>query len=1177
MTEPSLHQSSQKASPQKALQAQPLNAITLPLSGRHLIEASAGTGKTFNITRLYLRLLLEQQLPVEKILVMTFTRAATAELRARLSREIQRARDEWGQLTGPFYESLQQSLAPEQARALLHRALLCLDEAAVYTIHSFCKRALTQQAFASGISFQANLEADTSTLTMEALEDWYRIQARKPDFAELYGFYPTPAQFAAHWRNTIHSSDEVPPPAMPDPVPAWQAFRDDWPREKAAFLKLNVDNRRAAHTKAAWQALYDEIDDWAGQDWPGEIPPVFLDSELKKDAFKSAKKAEALPSLQTLTETLGTLQKARKAAWAREGILYAREHLGISKDRLDQLDFNDLIRLLRERLQDPEAGPGLAERLAEQFPAALVDEFQDTDPDQYAILQAIYQPPADAQGELFLCMIGDPKQAIYGFRGGDVFAYLKARADAQYHWVMDTNYRSSGGVIRGYNRLFHGGPLDGPGAEVFGFGIQYTPVNTGKPDLPGLSDAAPGRRDFQWGLMPAPPKDNGKPGGFNKDTQAELAEWSALEIRRLLAEARIGSEQGEERALSPGDIAILVRQKGEAEVMQSALTEQGLNAVYLSARDNVMQSPEAASLWRALNGILDLEDDRALTAALATPWLGYDTAALYHLQSDEHAWADTLATISELRQRWLNQGFMSMGLRLLQQHTHPDPHRHERLLTNSLHLLELLQEASQTHHQPRALLHWFQQAMNEAGSEANQLRLENDAHLIQIVTLHGAKGLEYPVVFMPFISYGRPKPKIPPMLVRYHDRGDFSALQALNPDGDQRAWYEEEQIAEEKRLLYVGATRAERRIYLLAAEFNQFDRSPLARCLGVRDFQGLVEQVGAQQEEGHCGILDLTDSRPAPRGGLDDTPEQPPEPATFKGRIERDWWLSSFSALTRNARHGGLSTPDRDQDEPETNAEVPATEEVGEGPEALRFTLARGAEAGNLLHDVLEWLDFRQPDFQGVLTRAADRYPALMNPEQADATQRRQALQHWLEQILATPLPSGARLADLSMEDTLRESAFYFPMAGRQRGQLGRILARHRGSDGVNLPEPPRLKGMLHGFVDLIYQWQGRYYVVDYKSTFLGERLGDYQEPRLTESMQKSYYDLQYLLYSLALHRYLRTRIADYDPQKHLGGVEYLYLRGLSPRSEGGVYHRPADLEALHALDRLFSGQQGAA
>ncbi len=1140
---------------------QPLDAIRLPLQGRHLIEASAGTGKTFNITRLFLRLLLEQELAVENILVMTFTRAATAELKARLSREVQQAHDGWGQLQGEFYEHLQQTLPANRARALLHQALLFMDEAAIYTIHSFCKRALTQQAFASGISFDADLDSDTSQLMMEALEDWYRTQSRRPEFQELQGFYATPEDFAQAWGMTIQASEPLPEPSAPDMHRVWEAFRQAWTDEAQAFQTLNIKNRRKESIKAHWQWLFERLSDLTGAPWPGEVPEVLKDPELHSDALKTDKKKESLPGLQALLGAVKHHEQARKAGWVREGVLYAREHLKKSKDRLDQLDFNDLITLLRERLEAPQAGAVLAGNLLAQFPAALVDEFQDTDPDQYAILRAIYR-----QGDHFLCMIGDPKQAIYGFRGGDVFAYLKARRDAQYQWVMDSNFRSAGGVIEGYNRLFHGAPLSAEeGGDVFGFGIQYTPVKTGKPHLGGLKDPA-GRADFQWGLLPAQEDEKGKPAPYNQEEgMRTLADWTAREIRRLLAEAQMDRDDGQgEQPLSPGDVAILVRQKNQADTMREALSAEGLNSVYRSARENVLQSREAQSLLQALQGILDLEDDRALLAALATPWFGYDSSRLFELQRSAHDWARTLNSITDLRRRWQSQGFMSMALRLLQHHARPDPERHERHLTNSLHLLELVQQASQKHHQPRELLHWFRQAIRDSGrgSDADQLRLENDANLVQVLTLHGAKGLEYPVVFLPFVSYGKKKGN-KPLLVRYHERESFDAVQALNPDDRQWQYYQEEQRAEEKRLLYVGATRGERRVYLLAAAFRQFDTSPLASCLDITDFDSLGQNLVQQQQEGACGVLDLSGEALSPAPLNDSSDEQRPVPPEFKGRIERDWWLSSFSALTRNARHGGLSSPERDQEQSEEDTEAAPDE-------ALRFTLKKGAESGNLLHDVLEWLDFSNPDFETVLKRATERYPQLMVPEQ----EHKPALQAWLKEILDTPLASGARLSDLPLEDTLRESEFYFPMASQSRGELGRILARHRAVERVMLPEPPRLKGMLHGYVDLIYQWEGRFYVADYKSNFLGDRLSDYSDARLTANVRDSYYDLQYLLYSLALHRYLRTRLADYDPERHLGGVEYLYLRGMAPDASGGIYHRPADTEALRALDALFSGRE---
>ncbi|WP_394168232.1 exodeoxyribonuclease V subunit beta [Saccharospirillum alexandrii] len=1152
-----------------------LKAETLPLQGRQLIEASAGTGKTYNITRLYLRLLLEQQLSVEQILVMTFTKAATAELKGRLGQLIRDAHDHWGAIDEPFFNTLAERIEPQKARALLHKALLNLDEAAVYTIHGFCKRALTQQAFASGISFHAEMEADSSALILEALQDWYRREARGDQFEHLQSYWATPDDFANEWGRTIGGSETVVEPELTEPHDAWNAFCRHWASEADAFYTLNVKPRRGEASTAEWQAKLDELTDLSQQPWPGTVPEVF-GGKFLKDAFSTQKKVDALPHLHTLAQQLAGMAKEAKAWWAWQGITFARAHLLTSKDRLDQLDFNDLIIQLRQRLQDADAGPALAAKLAEQFPVALVDEFQDTDPDQYAILDALY--PKGQPG--LLCMIGDPKQAIYGFRGGDVFAYLKARDNADQQWHMDTNFRSHPAVVQGYNRLFYGEhPLDADGqvrtqkasADVFGFGIDYLPVKAGKPDLPDIDDPAD-RGAVQWCLLPAT---EDEPKGYTRTGLEVLADWTAREIRRLLFEAKLDGQP-----VQPGDIALLVRSKHEAEVIQNALRTHQLASVYLSARDNVLQSAEAETLARALNGILNLENDRALIAALATPWFGYDTERLFQLQQDEHAWAEALFELTELRERWFSQGLMSMALQLFQRHVRPHPQRHERTLTNSLHLLELLQQASQQHRQPWQLLHWFDQArQDDTLANIAQLRLESDANLIQVITQHGAKGLEYPIVFLPFVSYGRSKPKQPPMLIRYHDRANYNAVLALNPSDPERDFYEEEQAAEDIRLLYVAATRAERRLYVMAAEFKELERSPLARCLNAKTFDALTEQLTTFANQGNGAVLSLPDTPLADAAAPEATTTSTAHAAQFHGRIERDWWLSSFSALTRNARHGGLTTPDRDQDDPEQAPTAPQDR-------PLRFRLARGAEAGNLLHDLLERLDFEHPDFTTELAWAEQRYPALLpkdgttgdqtsnqEPTTPGISPLRPALATWLSDILNTELPSGARLADLSQAHTQREAAFYFPMASKGQG-LARILARHRNTPDVILPEPPRLKGMMHGYIDLIYQWQGRYYVVDYKSTWLGERLGDYNPTALTESVHASFYDLQYLLYTLALHRYLRTRLPDYKPEQHLGGVHYLYLRGMTQGQTTGIYHRDPDLTALHALDTLFTGTE---
>lgn len=1129
-----------------------LDAAALPLTGRQLIEASAGTGKTYNITRLYIRLLLESNLGVDRILVMTFTKAATEELRGRLATLLRQAHDQWDSLDEAFFAELRQRIEPVKAKARLHQALLHLDEAAVYTIHGFCKRALTQQAFASGIGFNAEMETDSRELIIEALRDWYRHRAGDEDFGDLYKHWPTPDEFFNDWSRTIESSEPLPEPGVTDAQPAWQAFREQWAVEAEAFEKVNVGNRRSAEKKTQWQRWLDELNTWSQQPWPETTPALFLDKEFQTDAFKVTKtqnKSEQLPTLHRLSKALNQIDLERRAQLAWTGIDYARKHLTEAKDRLNQLDFNDLIVLLRQRLSE-EGGESLAATLAEQFPAALVDEFQDTDPDQYAILDTIYRKRGDT--EPLLCMIGDPKQAIYGFRGGDVFAYLNARNHADQQWQMDTNFRSHPQVVAGYNQLFYDG-----GREVFGFGIDYQPVKAGATAAAALIDPA-NRAAVQWGLLPA----DDKP--YSKDAQGILAAWTAAEIQRLLTQTRWS-----DKPLRPADVAILVRDRNEAATVQLALRERGLNSVYLSSRDNVLKSAEADSLRLALHGILDLENDRALIAALATPWFGLDTEALFELHQNEHRWAERQAEVTELRERWLSQGLMSMALALFQRHVQPRPQRHERALTNSLHLLELLQTASQHHRQPWALLHWFDQARDDDRLAAEaQLRLESDADLIQVITQHGAKGLEYPIVFLPFVSYGR-SVRQTPSLVRYHDRHDHSPRLALNPSDAQIELWQQEQIAEDIRLLYVAATRAESRLYILAANFKDFERSPLARCMGIEQFSSVAEKVSAKAIPAtpNAVIPDLIrDLALTSEQNLSATATQPADlkPADFHGQIERDWWLSSFSALTRNARHGGLSNPDRDQDEPEAT-----NRPVGELP--LRFSLARGAEAGNLLHDILERLDFHQPDFEAALQAPRQRYQGLVSGIQDAEPQ----LIDWLNEILHTELPSGTRLADLPLNQTLRETEFYFPLnantnAGRM---LADILARHRGQQAVALPDPRRLKGMMHGYIDLIYQWQGRYYLVDYKSSHLGNQLARYQDPWLTQSVQNSYYDLQYLIYSLALHRYLATRIADYDPTKHLGGVHYLYLRGMAPGQRSGIYHRQVDLTAITALDQLFQGE----
>jgi len=643
--------------------------------------------------------------------------------------------------------------------------------------------------------------------------------------------------------------------------------------------------------------------------------------------------------------------------------------------------------------------------------------------------------------------------------------------------------------------------------------------------------------------------------------------------------------------LQEKDIAVLVRDKKEAAYIQDALRLAGYPCVYLSSHDNVFLSEEAIELERVLNGILALENDRLLIAALSTRFLGCDATELFVLQEDEEQWEAYRERVFELREIWLKRGFMAMALALMHQNYSPDPQHHERALTNAIQLLELLQQASQRHRQPEQLLNWLREQIETQNISAEaELRLESDANLIRIITQHGAKGLEYPIVFIPYATRYKDPAKFANKkidLFKYHERDSHQLNYFIGQDKTITDLYREEAWAETIRLLYVALTRAEHRCYVCVTPFTQFHLSPLGQTLKLSSDDDLFSSLKslADSEPENINVQEISDIVfPVTRNALVEAIEQPVA-AQFTGHIERNWWLSSFSALTRNLRHGGISTPEHDQDEQLRNDTIAIST-----PDDIRFSLTKGAATGNLLHDILEHTDFSQVNAsqdhsaQEMWQRSMERPLARFN-EGLDPVQQNELIL-WLESCLDTALGSslldGPKLNELFWSQTLRETEFYFPMEQVKPYLLGRILAGHRQQkSAIQLPGNKVLQGMMHGFIDLIFQWQGKFYIVDYKSTHLGNYPGDYEQSALQKNVRDNYYDLQYLLYSLALHRYLKIRQKDYDPGLHFGGVHYLYLRGMmselsiqektKKQSVNGVFSTHISPELLNELDALFS------
>ena len=1203
------------------VQLKNLNAATIPLTGRHLIEASAGTGKTYNITRIYLRLLLERELTVEEILLMTFTKDATQELRGRIDAVIRQTLTHWPTLceTDSYFQAISEKVTHEKVQFLLKRALLFLDEAAIFTIHGFCQRALTQHAFASGLPFNANMSTSSNDLIVEACQDWYRQLAKQNSeaFVLVSQFWATPTAFVSSFAKAISHNTALSVLDVQTLVNKYSQLAEQAGSSIMQSLTL-VNEGLISHKKADEQEKRAvelvKLQTWLSQlsECRNEqallsaiavpMPDYLLNGNRHPKAFK-ASLAEVLQSSKIIKADVKGLakniDKANAYQIVRNAIYQMREQVQQTKAQHNVLDFDDLINTLADCLQSEQNGT-LAQTLLAQYPVALVDEFQDTDPQQFTILHHIYyqlgekpiQPShtQDKQHDCALYLIGDPKQAIYGFRGGDIFAYLSARHDCEFHWLMDTNWRSSPAMVNAYNQVFNG---DGTNT-VFGYGIPYQSVHAGKQASEATSlQSVNANKALQF--IHFSNEDNES----KQSVRPLMATWCANEIVQLLSTTDI----------KPPDIAILVRDGREAGDIKQALLAANLASVFLSDRANLFHSEQARQLISVLKGILAPENERLYLNALACGLLGFEAATLYKHQQDEIAYQSLKFSFFDYRTQWQRQGFISMAISLMHQHFKIPLEGKDRALTNLLHLFEILQSTSQKLLQPQELLYWFEQQCsldnNNQNSELEaEQRLESDGDLIRIVTQHGAKGLEYPIVFIPFATRHKDPLKFGNKAVSYIEYHNEEGQLSLSLDGDEqaKAAMANEAYAETIRLLYVAITRAENRCYILTTAFDNYPLSPLGKTLQWQPEQDIIQSLQALQLKAPDAIeiksiaFDSIEADTFQATESDELNKQIPQVSKFFGKIERDWWLSSFSALSRNLRHGGISMPDRDTDI------LDLLDISMHKTKLLRFELAKGAHSGNLLHDILEHSDFTVQKSAQNQWQESIKWPLVKYGELAEGFTEDDLIS-WLDEVISTPLVSEANLlsiadavdesvnnpfclADISMQQTLRESEFYFPMEEANINDLSKLLTDHRNSawtvkgheyqtNPVRLPTYQSLKGMMHGFIDLVFEQKGKYYVCDYKSSHLGDDFSDYNHLALRHNIENNYYDLQYLIYSLALHRYLQQNISDYNAEQHFGGVYYLYLRGMTNNQQhagAGVYFRKILTEELFALDNIFLG-----
>ncbi len=1183
-----------------------LGETPLP-AGTSLIEASAGTGKTFTIAGLFLRLILEKNLSVRQILVVTYTTAAKEELRHRVRQTLAKALQAFtqGSSADPFLQSLLAAHAARRADLVirLNNALYGFDEAPIYTIHSFCQRVLKDRAFETGSLFDTELITDQKAILRQLVEDFWRKEfypaGKIPVVVALQNGLMGPENLLPLIKSSIcHPMLKLISPGGERPVvvlaaeleQCFDALRKIWQAEGkiicSHFGSTAKWANRPYNNSDVMAEVFRKID--GAFNTPDFAPPavdallLFSRSAIVKAVTKrgnySAPKHEFFDRCEALSRAVKTFVIGVQL----QAVRYVERELPRRKHELKIQYYDDLLTRLHSALAG-HGGKALAEGLRRQYAAALIDEFQDTDPLQYQIFQGVF-----AGKENYLFLIGDPKQAIYGFRGADLFTYLKAGQQADQTFTLKENWRSETGLVRAVNTVFNT-----PDRPFMFPEIKFHPVEArGEADNQPLQVAGQREPALQFWFW----RRNGKEAGIKIGAADGLIpDVVASEIVALLqGDVKLG-----DRRVRPEDIAVLVPKNRQAQLIQDALKSRNIPSV-LYTTASLFKSREMLETQRVLTAIADPAREPRLLAALGTDLLGRDGSQLSALVQEEAPWQQILERFRDYLDLWVGKGFIQMFRSFMQRElirprllAFPDG---DRRLTNLLHITEVLHRASIDHRLGvSGLLKWIgeQRQSEDPVGEEHQLRLETDEQAVKLVTIHKSKGLEYSVVFCPYSWQDASIEHQGEEQVFFHENATGNLVRDLGSQGyeanKQRALVEK--MAEEVRLLYVALTRARHRCYFvwgafngasgsasawllhppanaepdpvtaLAEHFNQLDDASL-----LRDLNHLAEQSEGADGRAAMVVKEL----PEPTAAMFEVSKiagPALEHREFAALIPRDWRISSFTSLTANHSE---ELPDHDELGATSRERVPATG---------IFAFPGGAKPGTCLHSILEQVDFTQWNQPATRRLVQEQLNAhgLGNPDFTEI------IFEMLGKVMESPLDEnipGLTLSKVTAAQRLNELEFYLPLEEISPPLIQRLLQEHRffGESTAASREPEGLsfapvRGVLKGFIDLVFEFNGRFYLVDWKSNWLGHRTEDYSAAAMEDEIRRRHYYFQYQLYTVALDRYLRHRLTGYNYEQHFGGVYYLFLRGIDPTRPGlGIFRDRPKEPFVRELNFLLSG-----
>lgn len=1150
----------------KKLSPKPLEVFDVPMEGISLVEASAGTGKTYNITSLYLRAILEKHLMPPQILVLTFTEDATSELktrlRSRLNETITAIERDMANKNDTFLQQLLQKKYPD-ALANLKSALSQFDEASVFTIHGFCHRLLNEYSLQFGVNPDFDVIPDETTLLQDCVDDFWRKLNRadksvKDQFILRFLIEKdvTPDNLLEILKKVINRPYvKLIPEAdlaqlksrIPDFLNSFEEIKNASEEELKELQEIlfheGLNKKKYGENKKI--TLWSDLNSCMQEEFP-KIYFIDLLKDLGTNLCESAKKGyhfEEPGICRKIQEfcDIGEEFNELKPAFVIQSIAEITSDYERRKASANTYSYDDFLLKVNNGLSDDSSGQ-LSAMLAEKYPAALVDEFQDTDPIQYNIFKQIYHDRAGTA----LFMIGDPKQAIYGFRGADIYTYIEARKDVTpgQKYSLNFNYRSNDQMIESVNEIFT--LSDSPFLlDELSFSKASFPPDKEKIYLRKYSEPL----SNPLHLIKLESDKSLNKGASEKQVSNVVVD----EVTELLN----GSYSIQEN-LQPKDIAVLVRTSKQGEMIQNLLRKKGIKSI-LKSKSSVFESAEAKELFYVLQAIHKSHNEPGIRTALLTNLLGFTADEIHQLLYKEDDWTQILYHFTEARLLWEDENiekafqYLNKEFKIFQNLTKFI--NAERKITNVNHLLELLSKAeTEQHLHSLSLLKWLNAKIsdNNSKSENENLRLESDENLIQITTIHASKGLEYPVVLCPFL-WVRPRNPDRNSVLQFFQDGKIHI--DINT-GVKNTLHEQLHLVEEYResirLLYVALTRSANACFVFLPNFNSFNESALAKATGCLTVDDLVYKVSdspnikvrqpVEPQEINVSQVVEYNAQSFNRKNLMDFPK-----------------IISFTSLSESLHRESMASEEIIQEDFGLNA----TEQDESSAESYnRFTFVKGASAGTFLHRVFEDIDFERFENVGEII--------VKNMELAGIEKKwEQSLTAWVIEALEHPLGTNSiKLSSLKSTDVLKEMEFYFPADGTTKKELWQLI---KGKGSYENIDQKQLNGFMKGYIDLIYRTNGKYYILDYKSNYLGDTAESYQPEALADAMLSSNYDLQYHIYTIALHRLLKQKVADYHYDTHFGGVQYVFLRGIDKNTGGsGVYFNRPEKKLIEQLDELF-------